>query len=189
MNALSHLVRLVGAALLLSLAACGGGGGDSAAPPPAPQSASALIGAAGGTLSGPNGATVVIPPGALATDTTIAIEQTQAGSPPLPGGFSVSGSMFALTPHGTTFAAPVTVSLPFDAASVPAGSTPALYKTNAQNQWERVAGATFGANSVSAQITSFSHAQAVIELIKGPLRQWHLFATKKDSSWGVLTSP
>lgn len=42
--------------------------------------------------------------------------------------------MFAFTPHGTRFAVPVTVRLPFDPGTVPAGSAPALYKTHAQNQ-------------------------------------------------------
>ena len=71
--------------------------------------------------------------------------------------------MFAFTPHGTTFAVPVTMTLPFDPASVPAGSTPVFYKTtNAQTQWEQIANATFGATSVSAQVTSFSDATVVI---------------------------
>jgi hypothetical protein len=117
---------------------------------------------AGGTVAGPNGARAVIPRGALATDTTIGIEQTQASAPALPAGFVALGPMFAFTPHGTTFAAPVTVTLPFDPASVPTGTTPALYKTDAQNQWERVAGATFGADSVNAQLTNFSWVQHVL---------------------------
>ena len=41
----------------------------------------------------------------------------------------------------------MTVTIPFDPASVPAGVTPALFKTNAQNQWEEVAGAAFGAST------------------------------------------
>ena len=90
------------------------------------QPAGTVIGPAGGTVIGPNGASVVIPPGALATNTTITIAQTSAGSPPLPGGFTSFGPMFAFTPHGTTFAVPVTMTLPFDPASVPAGVTPAL---------------------------------------------------------------
>ena len=121
------------AGLLIALAACGGGDDESGAPP-----ASAVVGAAGGTVTGPNGAKVEIPPGALGSDTTIAIEATSAGSPLLPDGFSVAGRMFAFTPHGTTFKVPVTVTLPFDPASVPAGRAPALYKTTGANQWLQV---------------------------------------------------
>jgi len=168
MGLMLQVIRSAAALLMIALAACGGGGGDEAAPP----SASAMIGAAGGTVSGPNGASVVIPPGALAADTTIAIEETSAGSPPLPGGFSAAGRMFAFTPHGTTFALPVTVTLPFDPASVPAGRTPALYKTTAANQWVQVPNAGFGSNSVTAQITSFSWVQVNGLLRSDPTRVW-----------------
>jgi len=161
MKVTSRMIRFAAAGLLLTLGACGGGGDGSGGgvtppPPPPPQTG---IGPAGGTVLGPNGARVEIPPGALATNTAIAIEQTSTGSPPLPGGFATSGLMFAFTPHGTTFAVPVTITLPFDPTSVPAGTAPALFKTNAQNQWEQVANATFGATSVTAQITSFSFGQ------------------------------
>ena len=155
------------AALVLMLAACGGSDDSAPVPPPAPPPpppAGTLIGAAGGTVTGPNGAQVVIPAGALATEVRINIEQTTVGAPALPGGFSVSGLTFAFTPHGTTFAVPVTMTLPFDPASVPAGTTPVFYKTtNAQTQWEQVPNAVFGAASVSAQVSSFSIAQIVIE--------------------------
>jgi alpha-tubulin suppressor-like RCC1 family protein len=143
-------IRLIPAllcAVALTLAACGGSG--DAAPPP-------MIGAAGGTVTGPNGAQVVVPAGALAANTAIAVDQSSAGSPALPIGMNAFGAMFAFTPHGTSFAAPVTVTLPFNAASVPAGVTPALFKTNAAGAWERVAGATLNAATATAQVTSFS---------------------------------
>ena len=146
--------------LSLALAACGGGGGDGDAPPPPPVTAT--IGAAGGTVTGPSGAQVVVPAGALAQDTAITIALSSAGAPPLPAGLTAFGAMFAFTPHGTTFTVPVTITLPFDLKSVPAGSTPLLFKTNAQNQWEHVATATFKADSLSAKITSFSDVQVVI---------------------------
>ena len=174
------------AALLLTLAACGGGGDDSApVPPPAPPPPpppGMVIGAAGGTVTGPTGTQVVIPAGALASDVRINIEQSAAGAPPLPGGFSAGGQMFAITPHGTTFALPVTVTLPFDPASVPTGSVPALYKTNAQNQWEQVPSATFGASSVSAQVSSFSiFGPLVPPLVAGkPVRQWSFTELRGD---------
>ena len=163
-----HILRFAAAILLLALCACGGGGDGGAGTPPSATS----IGAAGGTVTGPNGAMVVIPPGALATDTSIAIEQTTAGSPTLPGTFTAAGAMFAFTPHGTTFAVPVTVTLPFDPASVPAGSAPALFKTNPSNQWEQVAGATFGSGNVSAPVTGFSFVQVGGLLRDDPKRVW-----------------
>jgi alpha-tubulin suppressor-like RCC1 family protein len=135
--------------LLLLLAACGGSGGEA-------QQNVPMVGAAGGTVTGPHGAQVVIPPGALSTATPIAIAQSASGAPAVPAGFNAFGPMYAFTPHGTTFAAPVTVTVPFDPAQVPAGATPVLYKTNAQNQWEPIPGATIGAGTATAQVTSFS---------------------------------
>jgi alpha-tubulin suppressor-like RCC1 family protein len=134
-------------ALSIMLAACGGGG--DAAPAP-------MIGAAGGTVTGPNGAQVVVPAGALGANTAIAVDQSSTGSPALPSGMNAFGAMFAFTPHGTGFATPVTVTVPFNVASVPVGVTPSLFKTNATGVWERVAGATLDAATMTAQVTGFS---------------------------------
>ncbi|MEO5882490.1 MAG: hypothetical protein ABIQ06_08750, partial [Caldimonas sp.] len=135
-----------------ALAACGGGDGDDAAP----DMASASIGAAGGNVATPAGARVVIPAGALGAPTTIAIERSSAGAPALPAGFAAAGSIFAFMPHGTAFSAPVTVTIPVDPAAIAAGRTPALYKTNAAGEWERVPGATLSGSLVTAQVTGFS---------------------------------
>jgi alpha-tubulin suppressor-like RCC1 family protein len=137
----------------LVLLACGGSDGT---PPAPPAPTGTVIGPAGGTVTGPNGAQVVIPAGALTSDTTITIAQSASGAPAMPAGFAAFGLAFAFTPHGTTFAAPVTITVPFDPAALPAGRTPVLYKTNAQGQWERVDNGIVSAATVSAQVTSFS---------------------------------
>jgi uncharacterized delta-60 repeat protein len=151
---------LIAAFILVSgLAGCGGGDDAQPAPPPVvvPPPPGTPIGAAGGTVSGPAGVSVVIPATALATEVRIQIEQTSTGAPALPAGVTASGQMFALTPHGTSFASPITVTLPFNPALVPAGAVPAVYKTtNNQTQWEEIPGAVFGATSVSAPISGFS---------------------------------
>jgi uncharacterized delta-60 repeat protein len=157
--------RLAAWAVVLAVSACGGGGGSgdgdvgdvgdvgATAPPPV----TAPIGAAGGTVNGPSGAQVLIPAGALAAEATIAIEQTSAGAPALPTGVTPFGPMFAFTPHGTSFTTPVTITVPFDPALVPAGETPALYKTNASlTIWAEVPGATVNGNSMSGVVTGFS---------------------------------
>jgi alpha-tubulin suppressor-like RCC1 family protein len=128
----------------------GCGGSDDAALP-----ASTTIGAAGGTVSG-GGAQVVVPPGALSAATSIAIDPSSSGSPALPGGFTAAGPMFAITPHGTTFAVPVTVTVPIDASRVPAGQSGSLYKTDAAGAWQRVDGAVVSGSTVTAQVSSFS---------------------------------
>jgi uncharacterized delta-60 repeat protein len=169
-------------------AACGGDDDSSAPPPvsvpPPPPPPGTSIGASGGTVTGPTGTSVVIAAGALTTETRILIEQSSVGAPPLPAGFSSQGLMFAFTPHGITFAAPVTITLPFDPAMVPAGATPQFYKTNAQNQWEHVANATFGVSTVTAQVSSFSHATVVIPpLVRNdPVREWDFLIFPGDGS-------
>jgi len=157
------------------LTACGGGGGDTSGgsgnnggtQPPSG------IGSAGGTVNGPNGAKIVVPAGALAQNVNIAVAQSSTGAPALPAGLTAVSDMFALTPHGTQFAAPVTITIPFD-ASATNGATPLLYKTNAQGTWETVAGATFNSGLATAQISSFSYAQVVIPPLtrNEPTRSW-----------------
>ncbi len=143
---------------IAALAACGGSDGGVNAPP-----ASAIIDAAGGTLAGPAGAQIVVPAGALAQPTSITIAQDGAGAPALPPGSTALGAMFALTPHGTAFAAPATLSVPFDPSLAPAGNTPTMLKTNAtQNGWVVVGGATVAGSTMQAQISSFSWVIIVV---------------------------
>jgi uncharacterized delta-60 repeat protein len=149
--------------LALALSACGGGDDGDQSGAANSQPTQSGIGAAGGTVAGPDGSKVEIPNGALAVVTQIAVDQTSAGAPPLPARLTPIGQMFAFTPHGTTFAVPVTITMPFDPGAVPAGATPALFKTNAQNQWVKVDTAAFAASSVSAEVSSFSFAQVATE--------------------------
>jgi uncharacterized delta-60 repeat protein len=188
-----NAARVAITCVFLGLAACGGGegsDGDVVTPPPPPPPAG--IGAAGGTALGPNGSSVVVPAGALANNVEIKVEQSSTGAPPLPVGLAPSGSMYAFTPHGTAFALPVTITMPFDPSLVPAGNTPALYKTNAQSQWELVANAIFGASSVSAPVTGFSYAQVVVvpPLTRNdPVRIWEFTVYPNRGPVSVLPPP
>ncbi len=157
--------------VLLALAACGSSSNTTPPPntPPTPP-VSNTIGSSGGTVTGPNGAKVIIPQGALTQDTEIAIAQTSSGAPTLPSGVTSVGTMFAFTPHGTTFAVPVTITVPFDTSKVPAGRRPILLKTNAaQSAFEAVVGATVSGSTMTAQVTSFSFLQVVVpSFVDGP---------------------
>ena len=148
-----RLVRVGWAALLgAALAACGGSPDD-----PSSGNVTLSIGAAGGTLDGPGGAQLVVPAGALAQPTSVTVAQSSAGAPSLPAASADVGAVFALTPHGTAFAVPATIRVPFDASRLGAGEVPVLWKTNAaQTGWDQVAGATVSGNVVQAQISSFS---------------------------------
>ncbi len=120
---------LVGSAAL-ALAACGG----SSTPPPPPAPVTQTISAAaGGTINGPGGVVLTIAPDALAADTAITIAIDDTGAPPLPAALTpLAVPMISLTPHGTTFSVPVTLSVP-----VPAGQELVVVKTNERRDgWE-----------------------------------------------------
>lgn len=106
---------IAGGVLALAGLLAGCGGGDDPAPAPAapPSSASATIGAAGGTLDGPDGSRVVIPPGALSQDTLIGIARRDTGAPADgPDGYLRQGATYEFTPHDIAFARPVTMRIP-----------------------------------------------------------------------------
>ena len=154
-----RLLQLLMSASVGLLGACGTTDTNPPSPPPPPPPATG-IGPAGGTVAGPNGAQVVVPAGALSANTTIAVTESSAGSPVLPAGVTSFGAVFAFTPHGTTFAVPVMITVPFTASSVPAGTTPALYKTNAAGAWERMPTATVNGTTLTAAVAGFSWAVA-----------------------------
>jgi uncharacterized delta-60 repeat protein len=177
--------RLPWAHALLSAIACtclfhaGCGGGGSINPPSALK-----IGPAGGTVTESSGAKVVIPAGALTQDTPIAVTQTSAGAPQLPAGVTAFGPIYAFTPHGTSFAVPVTITVPFDPASVPKGTTLALYKTDAtQKTWEVVSGASANGSLMSGQVTGFSYTVVALKYY-GPIRHWQF--SVDDNLEGLL---
>lgn len=106
-----------------------------AGPPDPPQpnvdSSSAIIGAAGGTVSTPSGdGTIQIPAGALETNVVISVKvdrDTVAGSP----GFGAT--RIVALPAGTRFAAPVTVSLRVPNTVV--GSPTLFLRTDDRFEW------------------------------------------------------
>lgn len=143
-------------AVLLLLAACGGGSGDGGSQPVT------TIGPAGGTLAHPAGAQLVVPANALAQAVELRIDTSSAGAPALPAGLGAMGQVFAVTPHGTGFAAPATLTIPFDTAQLPADAVPVLFRTDAAGPWLPVAGASAGGASISAPVSSLSWFVAAV---------------------------
>jgi len=89
----------------------------------------ALIGPGGGTVRGWYGAEVSIPAGALSSSVFIVVDRDGTGAPPVDGTAVFSaGAPYALTPHGTAFATPATVRIPFDPNLVPTDGVPQLYQ-------------------------------------------------------------
>jgi 6-phosphogluconolactonase (cycloisomerase 2 family) len=108
--------------LVAWVAGCGGGGGDGSGGEPAPVTGTATIDAAGGTVTGSDGASVTVPAGVLKEQSTVtvAIAKNAAEAPTSPPSesFIPVSNVFTITPHGHGFAEPVQVTLPFDASLV-----------------------------------------------------------------------
>jgi len=162
---------------------CGGGGGDegSGATPPSPPPSGntpATIGQAGGAVRHASGAEVVVPAGALAAPAAVEITATSAGAPAWPSDVAAFGEVYAFTPHGTRFAAPVTVRVPFDATRVPAGETPVLYKADtsgpAAGLWRPLEDAVVEGATMRASVDTFSHLTVAPPALKltGLEREW-----------------
>ncbi len=143
--------RLAGALLLLLpllLAACGGGDAD---PPEPVARASAVIGAAGGTVTGPDGVQVIVPPGALRADTPIGIARSADGAPGRDASWAAAGATYEFTPHGIAFELPVTLRLP-----VPAGTVdPTVWMAGTDADWQQNE-ATIAGGFASVQRNTFS---------------------------------
>ena len=142
-------------ALVAALAACGGGDGSEPAALPPPVAAAPVIGAAGGSTSEASGATVTVPAGALASDTTIRVAMDSNGAPPLPEGPLVS-AVYAITPHGAQFKQAVSVTLPYNAALLPAGTEPAVATAEPGGPWRLISASVNGNGTVTAQTSGFS---------------------------------
>ncbi|HEV8228362.1 MAG TPA: carboxypeptidase regulatory-like domain-containing protein [Candidatus Limnocylindria bacterium] len=113
------------------------------------------IGAAGGTVRSGD-VVVAVPAGALATETAITIAASNA-TPPADLGGQV-GAAYDLGPSGTTFAVPVTITLPYDPAALAGRPASLIRVATMQNGTWGVIAATVNeaAHTVSAQVTHFT---------------------------------
>lgn len=155
MNIVSRCCRR-GLLLMLAaslLAACSGGSGGGSGSGTTPPANANQVGAAGGSVT-INGVRIDVPPGALSAPVTLSVSPATA-LPAAPQGATAAGTAFDLGPAGTTFAQPVTVTLPFDATQVGAGSEAVLFKGDGAG-WTELPAQAVVAGSVSATTTSFS---------------------------------
>jgi len=133
------------APILLSLcAACGGSPGSST--PDAGQT----VGPAGGTVTSRDGkATLVVPAGALAT--AVPLSLTTTGSIPLDP-HEVAGTSYLVSPPETTFTAPATLRLRYNAPNGPSGVDEAELRVAALTNfvWEPIAQGTIDVASRDA---------------------------------------
>jgi hypothetical protein len=159
-----QMARLIlGAGVVAALVACGGGGSDAAAPP--------TTGAAGETTVGPDGSSVQVPADALRTPVTVRIAKDSTDAPALPAG-PIASDVYAITPHGTQFAHPATVRLPYNAQRLPSGATPVIAKAEALNgPWRLLETTVNGDGTVSAPVNGLSWFVVIAKpvLVTGPL--------------------
>ncbi|NOT07916.1 MAG: Ig-like domain-containing protein, partial [Gemmatimonadales bacterium] len=117
---------------------------------------------AGGTVEAAGGAVkITVPAGAVGAPIVISATPNAAAPTGLPAlTYGVVGTHYALGPAGTTFAAPVTVTLKYDPAKLPAWAIPgdlAIYHFTG-GAWVKLPGLVVDpvANTITAQTTSFS---------------------------------
>jgi hypothetical protein len=141
------------------------GGVETSTGSDAPVASQTPIGPAGGMVTGPPGAEVTVPAGALAAPTTIKVVRAdvpdnEAGwRPAIPKRFEVDHhQIFGFLPHGTTFAAPVTIHVPIGQTLVAraAGKPLKLFTAEREGTWAEVPNARVGATSVEAEVMHFS---------------------------------
>ncbi|MEZ4457426.1 MAG: Ig-like domain-containing protein [Gemmatimonadales bacterium] len=122
---------------------------------------------AGGTITAAGGAVqIVVPAGAVTAATTVTV--TENPSPPaLPDLtatpatlFAVKGTSYTFGPEGTTFSAPVTVTVKYDPTRIPSWVTPGDMVLIHHNgtAWERLPGQAVdsASHTITATTTSFS---------------------------------
>jgi hypothetical protein len=105
-------MRKLGLILLMTVAGCSSDGSQ--------VNITKTVGAGGGTVSQTDGTSVQIPMGALSSSANITIASVTA---PAPAGFVLVGPAYDFGPDGTTFATPVTITLPFDTNKIPSGKS------------------------------------------------------------------
>ena len=168
-------------ALVAALAACGGGNGSEPAALPPPVAAAPVIGAAGGSTSEASGATVTVPAGALASDTTIRVAIDSSGAPPLPAGLLAAGNTYVITPHGGEFAQSVEVRIPAPNVTLQPNQELRLAKAQPGGEWEVLAASQLRDGKLVAQVDSFSFFVPVTVTYILPLAQLAPFAVTSSS--------
>src|SRR5688500_10207538 len=115
----------------------------------------AVVDASGGTLVTPDEeVSLSFPEGALQAEVPITISAVPASVP----GLDSWSTAVELGPDGTTFDAPVTLSLAVDPAALPAGVPVAALRifTYGEAGWEEVPGSTVSGQTITAEIQHFS---------------------------------
>jgi len=174
---------IVTAALALFMTACSGSGAKGTAPFDV-TSYSQNAGPDGGTITDPRGAVIIIPAGALDSETSITVKTYEdnaalvkkLGINPCIGGVDFG-------PDGLVFKKPVTIEIPASAALVPGQEYPLYVYDESEKVWQETE--FFGVASADgtrliAKITHFSFYVAIA------VPMWTLEKFKSFYSWGFV---
>lgn len=143
---------LAGVASVLALAmACSS---SSSNKPGTSSSSSKKIDSNGGTVSAGQ-ASVAVPAGALPSATEITVAQSAVDVSP-PDGYVMAGPPIAFTPHGLSFSAPVTLTLPYTPPSADEQLAILRLDNEDDTSWEVVEGGAFADGSAAVEVSGFS---------------------------------
>jgi len=124
LHGINRLKSVIAMIVLAALAACGGGGGGvasgggSGSNSTTSNTTTSVIGAAGGSATSTDGSvTVQVPANALAASTAITVGPPAAGASTPLG--NIGDVVVELGPEGTTFSAPVTLTVKYDPSLIP----------------------------------------------------------------------
>jgi len=140
------------------LAGCGGVDGGTTPPPTSnnpPPAPPPVIGTAGGTVTEASGASVIVPAGALTTNTTIRVAKDSTGAPALPAGLTGAGNIYIVTPHGGDFAQPVEVRIPAPTTTLLPNQEYKLAKAQPGGEWEIITNSAVTEGTLSGKVASF----------------------------------
>ena len=123
-----------------------------------PVASGVVTPSAGGVVRSADGrVTIEVPPGAVSADTTVTI---RAAADDPADALLVPGSAYELGPDGITFAVPVTLTIAYDAARIPAEVQEGDLRIakRVAPSWSEVAGSTVdtAAHAARAELTGFS---------------------------------
>lgn len=167
----SRFLSCAALAATLWLTGCSGGGSESADASAPPAGTAPTIGAAGGTVALPDGASVTVPAGALSAAVTVRVAMDASGAPALPAALAAAGSTYAITPHGSEFDLPVQVRVPVPAATLQPDEQLKLAKAQPGGDWLVLADSSVQDGQLVASVSSFSYFVPVVVRYQAPLAQ------------------
>jgi Ig-like domain-containing protein/immunoglobulin I-set domain protein len=132
-----------------------------------------------------SGASVIVPAGALTTDTTIRIAMDSTGAPPIPAGLHSAGNVYAITPHGGEFAEPIEVRLPVPTTPLQPNQALKIAKAEPGGPWVVLDDTELVDGKLSTTVSSFSWFMTIIVSYPLPVLQALPFAVTTTLDCGV----